>query len=47
MKMEDAVDIKIPLPDIEYQNKFVEKLDKLTNFIFYSKCIVDNYEIDN
>lgn len=45
MKIEDAVGISFPLPPIDIQNSFVDKLDKQVNVVKGTDLVLENWEL--
>lgn len=46
MKMEDAVNVRFPLPDIEIQKQIVDQIEKQKAIIEGAEKVIKNYEVD-
>lgn len=46
MKMEDAVNVKIPLPPIEKQLEIIAKIEKLQAVVKGAEMVIDNWELN-
>lgn len=46
MKMEDAVNVKIPLPPIEKQLEIIAKIEKLQAVVKGAEMVIENWEVD-